>query len=132
MDNASYMRGTMYAVLYRWQVAEKDESAFRLHWAQISKDLRDLFGGGGSRLHRADNGDMIAYARWPSRECRDLAFVQFTAHPKTAPLRLPPNLKEEIWLELTDDLLIPEQELPPVFHASTPDPSDYDAIVLRC
>jgi len=122
----------MYAVLYRWQVAAKDEAAFRQHWMQISKDLRDLFGSGGSRLHRADSGDMVAYARWPSRECRDLAFAQFTAHPKTVSLRLPPNLKEEIWLEITDDLLTPELDLPPVFQASTRDDTDHDVVILSC
>lgn len=122
----------MYAVLYRWQVAAKDEIAFRQHWTQISTNLCDLFGGGGSRLHRAENGDMIAYARWPSRESRDLALAQFTAHPKTGPLRLPPNLKEEIWLEITDDLLTPEQDLPPIFHVNTPDKPNHDVVVLSC
>ena len=122
----------MYAVLYRWQVAAKDEVAFRRHWMQMSKDLRDLFGGGGSRLHRAENGDMVAYARWPSRECRDLAFAQFTAHPKTAPLRLSPNLKEEIWLEITDDILTPELDLPPVFHPDKPVVSNSNVVILSC
>ena len=98
----------MKAAIYRWRVAPEDEEHFKQRW----------HGGGGSRLHRAGNGEWVAYARWPSKEARDKAFADYSAQPdRSIPQREGrAELIEEIWLDITDDLLIPEAELPERFH----------------
>lgn len=114
----------MLAVLYRWRVRAGHEATFRQAWREVTDDIRDNYGGGGSRLHRRDDGDYVAYARWPSREARDRAFSDRGALMKREPERLTPAQRawpdiceevEEIWLEITDDLLIPEEVLPDRF-----------------
>lgn len=108
----------MYAVIYRWQVAEKHEADFQRRWHDITSEIVEYHGGGGSRLHRAENGDWVAYARWPSRAARDKAFAARTAETTdTTPQgEGKAKLVEETWLTITDDLLIPEVELPGSFH----------------
>lgn len=107
----------MAAVIYRWRVEKKDEAEFQRRWHEITQDIIANHGGGGSRLHRAENGDWVAYARWPSRHDRDVAFEARTrASPDSTPQREGmAKLIEETWLEITDDLLIPEADLPAKF-----------------
>lgn len=108
----------MFAVIYRWRVEKKHEDEFQRRWHEITQDIVAHHGGGGSRLHKADNGEWVAYARWPRKEDRDRAFEARTrASTGTTPQgEGKAKLIEEIWLEITDDLLIPEAALPKQFH----------------
>lgn len=107
----------MFAVIYRWRVEEKDEKEFQRRWHEITEEIVAHHGGGGSRLHKAENGDWVAYARWPSKKDRDTAFADFSRSAQTStPQREGmAKLVEEIWLEIADDLLIPEADLPDNF-----------------
>ncbi|MFN4354020.1 antibiotic biosynthesis monooxygenase [Parvibaculum sp.] len=109
----------MKAAIYRWRVKPEDEEYFARRWHEITEDIMARHGGGGSRLHRAENGDFVAYARWPSRAARDKAFADYSKDPDRAiPQREgKAELIEEIWLDVLDDLLIPEAELPERFRA---------------
>lgn len=107
----------MIAVIYRWRVEEKDAAEFQRRWHEITEEIVKTYGGGGSRLHKAENGDWIAYARWPSKADRDRAFAEFSKRTTSTPQREGmAKLIEEVWLEITDDLLIPEADLPAKFH----------------
>ena len=108
----------MIAVIYRWRVDKENEAEFRRRWNEITQDIVSHHGGGGSRLHRAENGDWVAYARWPSREDRDRAFAarERAMHDTTPQGEGKARLIEETWLDIVDDLLIPEAELPASFH----------------
>ncbi|HEX7776564.1 MAG TPA: hypothetical protein VF449_08555 [Parvibaculum sp.] len=108
----------MIAVIYRWHVEKKDEAEFRRRWHEITEDIVHHHGGGGSRLHRAENGEWIAYARWPSREDRDRAFAarHREMHDTTPQGEGKARLIDEVWMEIADDLLIPEADLPARFH----------------
>lgn len=107
----------MIAVIYRWHVDEKDAAEFQRRWHEITVEIVTHHGGGGSRLHRAENGEWVAYARWPSRADRDRAFADFSKKTTATPQREGmARLVEEIWMEIVDDLLIPEADLPPRFH----------------
>jgi hypothetical protein len=108
----------MIAVIYRWRVEKKNEAEFQRRWHEITQDIVTHHGGGGSRLHKADSGEWIAYARWPSREDRDRAFEARgrERHDTTPQGEGKATLIEEVWMEITDDLLIPEADLPPKFH----------------
>lgn len=107
----------MFAVIYRWRVDRKHEEEFQRRWHEITQDIMRDHGGGGSRLHRAENGDWVAYARWPSKEDRDRAFADYSKNPnRSIPQREgKADLIEETWLKITDDLLIPETDLPARF-----------------
>lgn len=107
----------MKAAIYRWKVAPEDEDHFMRRWHEITKDIVRDHGGGGSRLHRAENGDFVAYARWPTRADRDRAFAAYSNDPDhTIPQRQgKAELIEEVWLDVLDDLLIPEADLPDRF-----------------
>jgi len=103
----------MYAVIYRWRVKPDDEAEFQQRWHKGTNDIAANYGGGGSRLHKTDNGEWVAYARWPAKTERDkvrAARLNLNAHEKGKG-----ELIEETWLRITDDLLIPEAELPERF-----------------
>jgi len=110
----------MKAVIYRWRVKPEDEDYFTRRWNEITQDIMARHGGGGSRLHRAENGEFVVYARWASKEDRDRAFAAYSADPdRTIPQREGrAELIEEIWLDILDDLLIPEADLPVHFRKS--------------
>jgi heme-degrading monooxygenase HmoA len=57
----------MFAVLYRWKLKSGTEPAFREAWTAATEAIRVRYGTGGSRLHRGDDGEFVAYAVWPSR-----------------------------------------------------------------
>jgi len=97
-----------FAVVYRFVVAADDEAAFIEAWHALTLILRERCGGFGSRLHRADDGDFIAYARWPSRAVREAANPEGddvdrwrAQMKKTATL-----IRTEAVLEVVDDLLL--------------------------
>ena len=57
----------MFAVLYRWKLKPGTEAAFREAWCAATEAIRTRYGTGGSRLHRTEDDEVIAYAVWPSR-----------------------------------------------------------------
>ncbi len=102
----------MYAVIYRWKLKPGTEDNFRDAWRRGTIDIRDRFGTGGSRLHHAEDGTWVAYARWASKEDRDRA-LEGPPSPAVEELRgYVEDRLEEISLEITDDLLSAEATLP--------------------
>lgn len=61
-------------VLYRFRLVPGKEEQFIDGWRRITIGLRERRGGLGSRLHRGDDGLWYAYAQWPSKEARQVAF----------------------------------------------------------
>lgn len=68
-----------FAVIYRWSVDPEHEAFFHQRWRAGTLRLKKEFGALGSCLTRAENGDFIAFARWPSEAARDRAFAAI--HP---------------------------------------------------
>ncbi|MBC7987507.1 MAG: antibiotic biosynthesis monooxygenase [Sphingomonadaceae bacterium] len=66
---------TGFAVLYRWAVEPDHEAYFIERWRAGTALLRDRYGALGSCLARTDEGEFIAFARWPSEEARAAAFA---------------------------------------------------------
>ena len=64
-----------FAVIYRWSVDPEYEDYFRQRWRAGTLRLKGEFGALGSCLTRADNGDFVAFARWPSEAARERAFA---------------------------------------------------------
>ena len=57
----------MFAVLYRFKLQHGTESSFREAWRSATNAIREHYGTSGSRLHRVDDGHLLAYAVWPDR-----------------------------------------------------------------
>ena len=73
--------GRPFAMLYRWRVAPEHEAAFVARWREATVALRDAHGALGSCLSRDENGDFVAFARWPSEAARDAAAAARAAAP---------------------------------------------------
>jgi hypothetical protein len=58
---------TGFAVVYQWRLKAGMDGQFMQAWDRLTAMLRDERGARGSRLHRTDNGTLVAYAQWPSR-----------------------------------------------------------------
>jgi len=56
-----------HAVLYRWRIKPGCEDDFVAAWGRLTDVMREKCGALGSRLHRAEDGTLMAYARWPSK-----------------------------------------------------------------
>ena len=89
-----------FAVIYRWKVEPDYEAYFRDRWKRGTERLKGL-GSRGSCLARAENGDFVAFARWPSEAARELAFAAL------APFDAWPGILsfEETKLTVEEDLL---------------------------
>jgi heme-degrading monooxygenase HmoA len=61
-----------FSVLYRWRVKPELEQEFIRAWS-VATDAFKTVGALGSRLHRTDDGELVAYAEWPSRETWETA-----------------------------------------------------------
>ncbi len=82
--------------IYRWRVAPEDEAAFIARWRRATERLKPL-GGMGSLLGRADTGELVAVALWPSAEAREQAFAELAdAEGWPAAERFEPILVEPI------------------------------------
>ena len=97
----------MFAVLYRWRLKPGTEPAFREAWKAMTETIRTRYGTGGSRLHRTDDGELIAYAAWPSRESWAEA-GRFPSSNPEASAKMHECIEQSLGatlLEVTDDLL---------------------------
>lgn len=98
----------MFVAIYRWNVPGEQEAAFRAAWAAMTELICQQCGSLGSRLHRADDGTLVAYAQWPSRE----AWETLTATgPVADALReimraSAERLHPDVLLEVLDDRLV--------------------------
>jgi quinol monooxygenase YgiN len=57
----------MFAVIYRFNVRPGELSEFTNAWAELTNLIRKYEGSLGSRLHRLNDIEYIAYAQWPER-----------------------------------------------------------------
>ena len=96
------------AVVYRWRLREGMELSFQEAWDVLTRRIMEQRDGLGSRLHRTDEGEWLAYAQWPSREAlersRELGTVDAAA---SAQMRAAvEQAYEPIFLTPTEDLLV--------------------------
>ncbi len=97
----------MFAVLYAWIVKPGCEDAFVDAWHRATVAITERCASYGSRLHQADDGTFVGYARWPSEQARAECFqkgppdVQAAADMAEAIERILPERR----LNIVDDLL---------------------------
>lgn len=58
----------MFCVIYQFHVLEGLEDEFCQSWKAMTELISSFSGGLGSRLHRSNKNEYIAYAQWPDRE----------------------------------------------------------------
>lgn len=99
MTNSDEHSPCGFIVIYRWQVEEAHQEAFRTSWREVTLEGRTL-GAFGSCLTRDANGDFLALALWPNEQARSDAFAQMTRRTAwTGAKRM-----EELKLYIEDDL----------------------------
>ena len=57
----------MFIVMFEFVVRDGCEPQFLESWPQVTQGIYQLKGSLGSRLHRNEDGQLIAYAQWPDR-----------------------------------------------------------------
>jgi antibiotic biosynthesis monooxygenase len=60
----------VFAVIYHWRLHPGAEAQFVDGWERVTRAIHATCGSYGSRLHRADDGTWVAYARWPDAATR--------------------------------------------------------------
>lgn len=98
----------MFVAIYRWRVATEKEPAFRAAWAAMTALIAEQCGSLGSRLHRADDGTLVAYAQWPSREAWE---TKTATGPEAEALRdimrsSSERILPDVLLDVLDDRLV--------------------------
>ncbi|MFD2724819.1 antibiotic biosynthesis monooxygenase family protein [Hyunsoonleella rubra] len=58
----------MYIVLYSFSVKPNHEDSFIEGWKGLTNMIYQYEGSLGSRLHKKDEQEYVAYAQWPSKE----------------------------------------------------------------
>lgn len=58
----------MFAVIYKFEVIPSKEDSFIEAWKTLTELIYKHEGSLGSRLHKSDSTNYIAYAQWPSQE----------------------------------------------------------------
>src|SRR5690606_27948649 len=95
------------------------EHQFHETWERLTRVLQEQRGARGSRLHRTDNGTLVAYAQWPDRETWERSCAMHELDEELSRRML--DAVEETWspmlLTTLTDRLIPE-------HASHDRPDD--------
>ncbi|MEP1741726.1 MAG: antibiotic biosynthesis monooxygenase [Kangiellaceae bacterium] len=58
----------MFIVMFEFVVNEGCEKQFIEKWTKVTQGIYLFKGSLGSRLHRNESGELIAYAQWPDRQ----------------------------------------------------------------
>ncbi|MDX1349623.1 MAG: antibiotic biosynthesis monooxygenase [Putridiphycobacter sp.] len=58
----------MFTVIYKFKVIPDKTEQFINNWEELTKLIYEYEGSYGSRLHRIDDVNFLAYAQWPSKE----------------------------------------------------------------
>ena len=63
----------MFCIIYRFKIHQGEEETFIKSWEEVTKAFKMHCHALGSRLHKNDDCEYIAYAQWPSKEVCDKA-----------------------------------------------------------
>ncbi len=58
----------MFSVIYKFQLKPDKIQQFEENWTELTKLIYEHQGSWGSRLHKSDETNYIAYAQWPDKE----------------------------------------------------------------
>ena len=58
----------MFSVIYKFEIKPDRQDSFEKSWKDLTLLIYDYAGSLGSRLHKKDECNYIAYAQWPNKE----------------------------------------------------------------
>ncbi len=58
----------MFSVIYKFEVKPDRKDSFEKSWKDLTQLIYNYAGSLGSRLHKKDEFNYIAYAQWPDKE----------------------------------------------------------------
>ncbi len=58
----------MFSVIYKFEIKPGRKESFEKSWKDLTLLIYDYAGSLGSRLHKKDECNYIAYAQWPNKE----------------------------------------------------------------
>jgi len=64
----------MYTVLYQWDIHQDKHDDFVSGWEAVTDHYLAKHNSLGSKLHKISDNRFMAFAQWPSKEIRDIAF----------------------------------------------------------
>ncbi len=64
----------IYTYIYRWKIKNGKSDDFINSWKNITDYYLEHHNSLGSRLHYIGQNEYIAYANWPNKEARNIAF----------------------------------------------------------
>jgi heme-degrading monooxygenase HmoA len=98
----------VFVVVHRWRCPPENEPTFREAWSTMTRIIREQCGSLGSRLHRADDGTLVAYAQWPSRQQWEAANASGPAAEAARAVmqRCAERAAPPLVLDVLDDLLV--------------------------
>ena len=108
----------MFAVIYKGSILPGKEEEDKKLWHQVATYFKEHRGALGSCLHKAEDGEWVAYSRWPDKQTRDASWPGEESLPNGLNSEIQSaiqQLKEcidpnkpfqEICMTIMDDLLI--------------------------
>jgi hypothetical protein len=64
----------MIAVIYKFKLKPHHEAEYMQLWLCVATYFKQQRGALGSSLHKGDDGDWMAYSRWPDEATRDASW----------------------------------------------------------
>lgn len=107
----------MFVVIYRSFIKPQCEKTYEKAWGVVANYFIEHCGAIGSVLHKSQQGEYVAYSRWPTKEMRDAVWGDDTKPLPAAIEKAVNDLKscfdldkphEEIELTMVNDLLLKE------------------------
>ena len=97
----------VFAVIYRWGITPGLEKEFERIWKESTQTIYSTFGSLGSSLHKAENGEYVAYARWPDKKSWERMIRDYDSTPEIEKFweGHVKELAKPVCLELLIDLL---------------------------
>jgi heme-degrading monooxygenase HmoA len=104
----------MFVAVYWWRVHPGKEDQFREAWRRGTRQITQIYGSFGSRLHRDSDGRFVGYAEWPDEATWRAAFEAKMVYPDKEARRMfvdaiaetPPDNRPVFMMTVTDDLLV--------------------------
>ncbi len=98
----------MFSVIYKFKLKADKIQQFEDNWTELTKLIYKHQGSLGSRLHKSDNLNYIAYAQWPDKETWESEWKNMPEHAKGISKKMKEACEERktiFELEVVKDLL---------------------------
>ena len=97
----------MFCVIYEFKVRDGKEDVFRAAWHEGTRVLTSECHSLGARLHKTEEGTLVAYAQWPDPQTWQKGHLYVESHASELVndcLVEIPTIIRKMWM--LDDLLV--------------------------